>query len=234
MTPSPIPPAPPSIPFSPPPMRLSREVLGYPWAVRVPRLGIWRTCQPDLFGVWGVACQTWPISGLMLAGRVYRLPGLVRAMSGCGFSSWRGPLLRTPLASEAHRGNQSVATVKARRGVISLTTQLAELARTGPALDFDGPWPPERWGVFWGAVARWEQASGRTVPPPVVPTRTGGIHPNPVMVEWMMGLPPGWVTDPGFELSVREQLTLLGNGVVPHQGELALRILADTLASISE
>lgn len=40
-------------------------------------------------------------------------------------------------------------------------------------------------------------------------------------VEWMMGLPAGWVTDvPG--LSRTAQLKLLGNGVVPQQAEYAL------------
>jgi DNA (cytosine-5)-methyltransferase 1 len=40
----------------------------------------------------------------------------------------------------------------------------------------------------------------------------------------MMGLPEGWVT--GVDgLSRNAQLTMLGNGVVPHQAALALRLL---------
>jgi DNA (cytosine-5)-methyltransferase 1 len=40
----------------------------------------------------------------------------------------------------------------------------------------------------------------------------------------MMGLPEGWVTDvPG--LSRNAQLKALGNGVVPQQAALALRLL---------
>ncbi len=59
-----------------------------------------------------------------------------------------------------------------------------------------------------------------------------GITPNPVelgelsprFVEWMMGLPAGWVTDvPG--LSRTGQLRLLGNGVVPQQAAYALSVL---------
>lgn len=43
-------------------------------------------------------------------------------------------------------------------------------------------------------------------------------------VEWMMGLPAGWVTDvPG--LSRTGQLRLLGNGVVPQQAAYALSVL---------
>lgn len=41
-----------------------------------------------------------------------------------------------------------------------------------------------------------------------------------------MGLPAGWVTDvPG--LSRNAMLKALGNGVVPQQAELALRLLLD-------
>lgn len=42
----------------------------------------------------------------------------------------------------------------------------------------------------------------------------------------MQGLPEGWVTDvPG--LSRNAQLKILGNGVVPQQAELALRLLLE-------
>lgn len=41
----------------------------------------------------------------------------------------------------------------------------------------------------------------------------------------LMGLPDGWVTDPELELTLAEQLTALGNGVVPHQAVHALGTL---------
>ena len=44
-------------------------------------------------------------------------------------------------------------------------------------------------------------------------------------VEWLMGLPDGWVTDPNLGLTPPEQLTALGNGVVPAQAAHALRAL---------
>jgi DNA (cytosine-5)-methyltransferase 1 len=51
---------------------------------------------------------------------------------------------------------------------------------------------------------------------------------NPPLVEWLMGLPEGHVTDvPG--LSRTAQLKALGNGVVPAQAEAALRILLDRM-----
>ena len=46
---------------------------------------------------------------------------------------------------------------------------------------------------------------------------------NALFVEYMMGLPVGWVTDSG--LSRAQQLKMLGNGVVPQQAELALELL---------
>jgi DNA (cytosine-5)-methyltransferase 1 len=46
---------------------------------------------------------------------------------------------------------------------------------------------------------------------------------NPGFVEYMMGLPKGWVTD--LELSRTQQLKMLGNGVVPQQAYYALEQL---------
>ena len=46
---------------------------------------------------------------------------------------------------------------------------------------------------------------------------------NAEFVEYMMGLPKGWVTDVG--LSRTQQLKILGNGVVPQQAYYALQLL---------
>lgn len=43
---------------------------------------------------------------------------------------------------------------------------------------------------------------------------------NPKFVEYMMGLPVGWVTD--LDISRSQQLKLLGNGVVPQQAYYAI------------
>lgn len=43
----------------------------------------------------------------------------------------------------------------------------------------------------------------------------------------MQGLPEGWVTD--IPLSRREMLSALGNGVVPQQAVLAIRLLLPPL-----
>ena len=46
---------------------------------------------------------------------------------------------------------------------------------------------------------------------------------NARFVEYMMGLPVGWVTD--LDLSRSQQLKMLGNGVVPQQAYYALELL---------
>jgi DNA (cytosine-5)-methyltransferase 1 len=46
---------------------------------------------------------------------------------------------------------------------------------------------------------------------------------NGQFVEYMMGLPIGWVTD--LPLSRAQQLKMLGNGVVPQQAYHALELL---------
>lgn len=54
---------------------------------------------------------------------------------------------------------------------------------------------------------------------------------SPRFVEWMMGLPEGWVTKvPG--LSRTDQLKALGNGVVPQQLELAVDVLLEAVTGI--
>jgi site-specific DNA-cytosine methylase len=85
------------------------------------------------------------------------------------------------------------------------------------------------WGRYERAVRRQERVSGRAVPSPVEPGRDGAPRLAALFVEWMMGLPAGFVTGvPG--LSRTDQLRALGNGVVPAQGVLALKILAGFLA----
>lgn len=83
------------------------------------------------------------------------------------------------------------------------------------------------WRHYAPVIARWAAILGRTPPPPTLPTGRGGAHRlNPVFVEWMMGLPPGHVTDPAIGLTRGQQLTLLGNGVVPLQLTYALHMMA--------
>lgn len=58
-----------------------------------------------------------------------------------------------------------------------------------------------------------------------IPTPLDQSKLNPKFVEYMMGLPEGWVTD--LALSRAQQFKLLGNGVVPQQAYLALERLCE-------
>lgn len=84
---------------------------------------------------------------------------------------------------------------------------------------------PERWGDYAAAIARWERILGRPAPAPTMTSTKGNPQLSPAFVEWMMGLPAGWVTDvPG--ITRNEALKALGNGVVPQQAAEALRVMA--------
>ena len=79
------------------------------------------------------------------------------------------------------------------------------------------------WGQYGPAISRWERVSGRSAPEPTIPGANGRPRLSPIFVEWMMGLPAGHVT--GFGLRPSACLKILGNGVVPQQAALALRML---------
>lgn len=81
---------------------------------------------------------------------------------------------------------------------------------------------PGMWGTYAEAIQRWETIIGRPAPEPTQPSRTGKPQLAAPFVEWMMGLPEGWVTDvPG--LTRNQMLKLCGNGVVPQQAIAAIR-----------
>jgi DNA (cytosine-5)-methyltransferase 1 len=80
----------------------------------------------------------------------------------------------------------------------------------------------QTWGAYEPAIRRWSDTIGRPAPAPTV-RRADRDRLSPLFVEWMMGLPEGWVT--GHGLSPSQELKMLGNGVVPQQAALALRLL---------
>ena len=82
-----------------------------------------------------------------------------------------------------------------------------------------------RWGRYAPAIARWEHLTGRPAPAPAILTEAPVRRPAPPFVEWLMGLPPGWVTDPALNLTQPQQLSALGNGVIPAHAAAALNAL---------
>jgi DNA (cytosine-5)-methyltransferase 1 len=140
-----------------------------------------------------------------------------RAKSGQGY----GPalrdiphLLRTPQASDGEKGSLQTATEKSKGGgQIGIYHQVNELPETS-------------WGKFEPAIRRWEERLGRPAPAPTKPDGKDGAHRlSSMFTEWLMGLPEGWIT--GLGLKRNDELKLAGNGVVPQQAELALRILLE-------
>lgn len=87
------------------------------------------------------------------------------------------------------------------------------------------------WGKFEPAIRRWESVLGRPAPAPTKPDGKDGAHRlSPEFTEWMMGIELGWVTEPVIGLTRNEMLKACGNGVVPQQAELALRMLLTGIA----
>ena len=153
-------------------------------------------------------------------------------------------MLRTPAASEAERGHQPEDKARARGGQVTLSGQLNYLptpntmddlpARDESKIDRSkGGFSNVRETVmrpnfdrFEPAVKRWEQVTGMEAPAPTEPDGKDGAHRlSSKFTEWMMGLPEGWVT--GLGLSRKDELKACGNGVVPQQAELALRLLME-------
>lgn len=90
--------------------------------------------------------------------------------------------------------------------------------------DHRGEQSSVNWGPYLPAITRWENVLDRPAPLPSETSRTGRPMLSPAFVEWMMGLDYGHVTD--IEgISRADQITMLGNGVVPQQALAALQQL---------
>lgn len=87
-------------------------------------------------------------------------------------------------------------------------------------LPYSGSWISTD-GIDYGpAIRRWEHITGRPAPCPTEPGMRGNRRLSPFFTEWLMGLPAGWVTDIP-DVPRKEQLRILGNGVVPRQAHHA-------------
>jgi hypothetical protein len=109
-----------------------------------------------------------------------------------------------------------------REGVVQTDTVARAIFNSGEVTTVS-------WGKFEPAIRRWENVLGRPAPAPTKPDGKDGAHRlSSRFTEWMMGVPEGWITNCG--LTRNEELKACGNGVVPQQAELALRILLEGIA----
>lgn len=143
---------------------------------------------------------------------------------------------RNPVAGPAVRHLRLLPTPKASDGPHGGPNQRDTSGRyylPGQAVRLDERWVATDGTDYGPAIHRWEHITGRPAPCPTEPGRLGNRRLSPAFVEWMMGLPAGWVTAvPGIPR--KDQLKILGNGVVPQQAHHAYGLLlgADTAACL--
>lgn len=212
----------------------------------------WEGDQVDLLsGRLDVFSETFPISGSMRNGVVYEHQTLGHHTIDSGsLSSQNGELLKTPTAQLAINGGSQhpdkrkagghgptladevehlLPTPRTTDGTNSMTAPSAMRhaeAGMGSLPEVIGYRDLElsRWGSYAAAIQRWESVLGRPAPEPTEVGPKGGRRLSARFVEWMMGLPEGWVTDEALGLSRVQQLKMLGNGVVTQQALLALAL----------
>lgn len=143
-------------------------------------------------------------------------------------------LLPTPKASDGPNGGPGMRNGRgeadALPGVVTLLPTPSSALGTGGQTSRSGDRKDERllggltdFGPYSAAIARWAIVIGRPAPAPTEPGTNGRPRLSPAFVEWLMGLPDGWVT--GVDIPRSAQLKALGNGVVPQQALLALQLL---------
>jgi DNA (cytosine-5)-methyltransferase 1 len=113
-------------------------------------------------------------------------------------------LLPTPKASDGPHGGPNQRDTAGRYYL------------PGQAVRIDPLWIAHDGTDYGPAIRRWEHLTCRPAPSPTEPGTRGNRRLNPAFVEWMMGLPAGWVTAVP-DIPRKEQLKILGNGVVPQQ-----------------
>ena len=121
-------------------------------------------------------------------------------------------LLPTPKASDGPHGGPNQRDTAGRYYL------------PGQAVRLDAGWVATDGTDYGPAIRRWEHITGRPAPFPTEPGTRGNRRLSPAFVEWLMGLPAGWVTAMP-NIPRKEQLKILGNGVVPQQAHHAYSLL---------
>lgn len=173
------------------------------------------------------------VSRILTTNNGEALARVCAAMAYNGFSRWEWTTLPASAAKAPH--------TRKRWFCVATNPDI----RTGQKLNFrDGDWDRSQAGFYWTpksefkrfnfsgsaferyepAIRRWEETIRRPAPEPYQEYRL-----NHWFVEWMMGLPHGWVCGDDLGFSRSACLRLLGNGVVPQQAAMAISILLSRL-----
>lgn len=139
----------------------------------------WKTSQRCLLEGWAMFSGRWPRSGTMRNGIAYRLPPLVRRISGTACSYWV-----TPTAVEGRRGNKPG---RAHDTGYPLAQQVMPHRWPTPRAQ-DG----KHAGVTKTPTVIRRVANGQANLAEAVLVEVSGGSLNPNWVEWLMGFPPGW------------------------------------------
>lgn len=150
---------------------------------------------------------------------------VLRDLAQIGWDAEWGTLRASDIGAPHHRERLFIFAYPSSVGLEAWRFAVGETPAKPIASECELPLPPNSsWGKYEPAIARWESMT-RPAPTPAVPNSNGNKHLNSAFVEWMMGLPAGWVTSPEIGLSRTQQLKAIGNGVCPQQAEMALREL---------
>ncbi|MFE7431344.1 DNA cytosine methyltransferase [Streptomyces sp. NPDC057545] len=117
-------------------------------------------------------------------------------------------LLPTPKASDGPHGGPNQRDTSGRYYL------------PGQAVRLDPAWVASDGTDYGPAIRRWEHLTGRPAPCPTEPGTRGNRRLSPAFAEWLMGLPAGHVTAVP-DIPRKEQLRIIGNGVVPQQAHHA-------------
>ena len=164
------------------------------------------------------------VVGIFTANNGRALSEVCAALAEAGFSRWEWTTVRASDVGAPHRRERwfCLASNPDSEGLEGWGVHPEcgdERAAGAGGVGVDG-----RFGPFGRAVDRWAGSMGRRAPEPTVDGRL-----NPELVEWMMGLPEGWVT--GCGLSRAQAIHCLGNGVVPQAAAHAVRLLTSDLSA---
>ena len=171
----------------------------------------WKTSQQSLLSEAPALLRRLPDWGMTVAGALFALPTPEHLTSvPAGSASLPTPCSRDWKDTGDNTNYEAIAEKSRLAGVVALLPTSVAWGHKS-----HGP----NWGKYETAITRWTALTR----PPKAPTDERGLSPR--FVEWVMGLPVDWVC--GLGLSRIAELKALGNGVVPQQAALALRLLAE-------